>query len=159
MTGTLRSVVCYDHPGSLSAGGSTRFVVIVGNPQPLSRTLQAASAAADAVVAELGLYGYEVIDLSVLSRRLLLPEPSAAVEDAADAAAGADLLLVASPTFKVRTRGCSRYFSTGCRTGTWPGAEPGKMWCAHGLAGSARRSSRPWRTAKQWVLERFLVAS
>jgi len=88
-----------------------RFVVIVGNPKPSSRTLQAASAAADAVVAELGLSdGYQVIDLSVLSRRLLLPEPSAAVEDAADAAAGADLLLVASPTFKGTYSGLLKVF-------------------------------------------------
>jgi len=88
-----------------------RFVVIVGNPKPCSRTLRAASAAADAVVAELGLSdGYQMIDLSGLSRRLLLPEPSAAVEDAADATAGADLLLVASPTFKGTYSGLLKVF-------------------------------------------------
>ena len=78
-----------------------RFVVIVGNPKPCSRTLKVAEAAADAVASALDLTsGYELVDLSSLSRRLLLPEPSAAVEDAADLVRGADLLLVASPTFK-----------------------------------------------------------
>ena len=88
-----------------------RFAVIVGNPKPCSRTLQVAGAAADAVVATLALTdGYEVIDLAGLSRRLLLPEPSAAVEDAAELAGGADLLLIASPTFKGTYSGLLKVF-------------------------------------------------
>jgi FMN reductase len=88
-----------------------RFVVIVGNPKPFSRTLKVASAAADAVASALGLApGYEIVDLSVLSRRLLLPEPSAAVEDAADLVLKADLLLVASPTFKGTYTGLLKVF-------------------------------------------------
>lgn len=88
-----------------------RFVVIVGNPKPCSRTLTVAVAAADAVAAALKLTaGYEVIDLSSLSRRLLLPEPSAAVEDAADLVQRADLLLVASPTFKGTYTGLLKVF-------------------------------------------------
>lgn len=88
-----------------------RFVVVVGNPKPCSRTLRVAGAAADAVAAALGLTaGYQVVDLSVLSRRLLLPEPSAAVEDAADLVSGADLLLVASPTFKGTYTGLLKVF-------------------------------------------------
>jgi FMN reductase len=88
-----------------------RFVVIVGNPKPCSRTLTVAAAAADAVASALGLAaGYEVVDLSSLSRRLLLPEPSAAVEDAADLVRSADLLLVASPTFKGTYTGLLKVF-------------------------------------------------
>ncbi|HEX9030579.1 MAG TPA: NAD(P)H-dependent oxidoreductase [Streptosporangiaceae bacterium] len=88
-----------------------RFCVVVGNPKPCSRTLRVASAAADAVAAALDLTGgYEVVDLSVLSRRLLLPEPSAAVEYAAELVCGADLLLVASPTFKGTYTGLLKVF-------------------------------------------------
>ncbi len=88
-----------------------RFVVIVGNPKPCSRTLTVASAAGQAVADTLRLAaGYQLIDLSALARRLLLPEPSAAVEDAADLVLGADLLLVASPTFKGTYTGLLKVF-------------------------------------------------
>jgi FMN reductase len=103
-------------PGSRSAlelerVGVGSFVVVVGNPKAFSRTLKVARAAAEAVAAVLGLApGYEVVDLSVLSRRLLLPEPSAAVEDAAELVRNADLLLVASPTFKGTYTGLLKVF-------------------------------------------------
>jgi FMN reductase len=88
-----------------------RFTVIVGNPRPASRTLAVATAAADAITRSIGLSpGYELVDLSALSRRLLLPEPSAAVEDAVAAVLGADLLLVASPTFKATYTGLLKVF-------------------------------------------------
>lgn len=87
-----------------------RFAVLVGNPKPCSRTLGVATVAADAVVSQLGLAGYDLIDLSALSRRLLLPEPSAAVEDAVELALRADLLLVASPTFKGTYAGLLKVF-------------------------------------------------
>ncbi len=88
-----------------------RFAVVVGNPKPASRTLTVARAAADEVSRSLRLAGdYQLVDLSVLSRRLLQPEPSAAVEDAAAAVLGADLLLVASPTFKGTYTGLLKVF-------------------------------------------------
>ena len=87
-----------------------RFAVLVGNPKPCSRTLGVATVAADAVVSQLGLDGYDLIDLSALSRRLLLPEPSAAVEDAVELVLRADLLLVASPTFKGTYAGLFKVF-------------------------------------------------
>jgi FMN reductase len=75
-----------------------RFAVIVGDPQPASPAMAVATAAADALTRRIGLADrYEVIDLSTLSRRLLLPEPSAAIEDAISVTLGADLLLVVSP--------------------------------------------------------------
>jgi FMN reductase len=87
------------------------FVVVVGNPKPESRTLGVALAAAESLADSMGLpTGPEVIDLSVLARRLLLPEPCAAVEDAADQVLSADLLLVASPTFKGTYSGLLKVF-------------------------------------------------
>jgi FMN reductase len=88
-----------------------QFVTLVGNPKPSSRTLDVAGAAADAIAGVLGLdAGCSVVDLSVLARRLLLPEPSAAVEDAAELVRDADLLLVASPTFKGTYTGLLKVF-------------------------------------------------
>jgi FMN reductase len=88
-----------------------RFTVVVGNPKAGSRTLTAAIAAADAITRAVRAdEGYELVDLSVLARRLLLPEPSAAVEDAAELTLGADLLLVASPTFKGTYTGLLKVF-------------------------------------------------
>ncbi len=87
------------------------FVVVVGNPKPESRTLGVALAAAEALVDSLDLpAGPAVVDLSVLARRLLLPEPSAAVEDAADQVLSADLLLVASPAVKGTYSGLLKVF-------------------------------------------------
>ena len=87
------------------------FVVVVGNPKPGSRTLGVALAAAEALADSLGLpTGPGVVDLSVLARRLLLPEPSAAIEDATDQVLSADLLLVASPTFKGTYSGLLKVF-------------------------------------------------
>jgi FMN reductase len=88
-----------------------RFVALVGNPKPGSRTLTVATAAAEAIALAAGVdQGYEIIDLSVLSRRLLLPEPSMAVEDATELVSRADLLLVASPTFKGTYTGLLKVF-------------------------------------------------
>jgi FMN reductase len=88
-----------------------RFVIVVGNPRPQSRTLAVAAAAATAIIRAAGLADEpEIIDLSVLARHLLLPEPSAAVEDAIDQVTGADLLLVASPTFKGTYSGLLKVF-------------------------------------------------
>jgi FMN reductase len=88
-----------------------RFVTLVGNPRPGSRTLTVAAVAAEAIALALRLDAdYEIIDLSVLARRLLLPGPSVAVEDAAELVSGADLLLVASPTFKGTYSGLLKVF-------------------------------------------------
>lgn len=87
------------------------FTVLVGNPKPESRTLDVAIAAAAAITASTGLADeYDLVDLSVLARRLLLPEPSAAIEDAAAQVLDADLLLVVSPTFKGTYSGLLKVF-------------------------------------------------
>ena len=88
-----------------------RFAVIVGNPRPASRTLTVAAAAATAVTRAAGLPGQPLtIDLCVLARHLLLPEPSPAVEDALDQVTGADLLLVVSPTYHGTYTGLLKVF-------------------------------------------------
>jgi FMN reductase len=87
------------------------FAVVVGDPKPESRTLGVALAAAEALADSLSLpAGPAVVDLSVLARRLLLPEPSAAVEDAADQVLSADLLIVASPTVNGTYSGLLKVF-------------------------------------------------
>jgi len=87
------------------------FVVLVANPRPQSRTLQIARLAADAVGRAAALpAGHQVIDLSGLGRRLLLDEPSSAVEDALEQVRQADLLLVASPTYKGTYTGLLKVF-------------------------------------------------
>ena len=87
------------------------FTVLVGNPKPESRTLGVAAAAAEALAGRIGLRsGCELIDLSVLARRLLLDEACAAVEDAIAQVLGADLLLVVSPTFKGTYSGLLKVF-------------------------------------------------
>jgi FMN reductase len=87
------------------------LTVLVGNPKPESRTLGVAAAAATALCEHIGLAaGSQLVDLSVLARRLLLDEPSAAVEDAVEQVLGAHLLLVASPTFKGTYSGLLKVF-------------------------------------------------
>src|SRR5580704_19511356 len=87
------------------------FVVVVGNPKPASRTLNVAEAAAAAVTRAAALDGEpRTIDLVVLARHLLLPEPSPAVEEALDQVKEADLLLVASPTYKGTYTGLLKVF-------------------------------------------------
>src|SRR5580704_7418513 len=90
---------------------AVRCVVLAGNPRPESRTLAVAAAAAQSVIEAAGLINsYQVIDLCGLARRLLLPEPSPAVEDAIDQVTGADLVVVASPTFKGTYTGLLKVF-------------------------------------------------
>ncbi len=87
------------------------FVVLVANPRPQSRTLQIARLAAEAVSRTAARPGeHHVIDLSGLARRLLLDEPSPAVEDALEQVRQADLLLVASPTYKGTYTGLLKVF-------------------------------------------------
>jgi FMN reductase len=87
------------------------FVTVVGNPKPASRTLAVATAAAGAITRAAGLAGRpQTIDVCVLARHLLLPEPSPAVEEALDQVAGAELLLVASPTYKGTYTGLLKVF-------------------------------------------------
>ncbi|GII92540.1 NADPH-dependent FMN reductase [Sinosporangium siamense] len=87
------------------------LVTVVGNPKPASRTYGVAVAAGEALARDLG-YGTapEVVDLAALAPTLLAPSPAAAVEVAIDLVKGADVLLVASPTYKGTYTGLLKVF-------------------------------------------------
>ncbi|WP_067477586.1 NADPH-dependent FMN reductase [Actinomadura hibisca] len=88
-----------------------RFLVIIGNPRPGSRTAAAAHAAALAVAAAAGIDAApDVLDLSELGPALLQDGPPPAVADALARVADADLLLVASPTYKATYTGLLKVF-------------------------------------------------
>ncbi|HEY1915771.1 MAG TPA: NAD(P)H-dependent oxidoreductase [Streptosporangiaceae bacterium] len=99
-----------------------RFVTLIGNPKAESRTHRVAMEATRAVIAATGLQAagptrapaaevrHEVVDLSGLACRLLLPQASAAIEDAVESVIGADVLVVASPVFKGSYTGLLKVF-------------------------------------------------
>ncbi|SDH76196.1 FMN reductase [Sinosporangium album] len=87
------------------------IVTLVGNPKPASRTYAAAVAAADALSREIGYGGSrDVVDLAALAPTLLGPSPSPGVEVALDLVKGADVLIVASPTYKGTYTGLLKVF-------------------------------------------------
>ncbi|MEU6742572.1 NADPH-dependent FMN reductase [Streptosporangium sandarakinum] len=89
----------------------TSVVTLVGNPRGGSRTRIAAVAAAEAIGERIGHDGsHEVVDLSALGPQLLAPGPSAGVEVALELVTGADVLVVASPTYKGTYTGLLKAF-------------------------------------------------
>jgi FMN reductase len=92
------------------------LAVVVGNPRPASRTFTAAIEAARAVAKAAGAdvegagAELDVIDLSALAPGLLQPEPSAPIEDALALVTAADVILVASPTYKGTYTGLLKVF-------------------------------------------------
>jgi FMN reductase len=84
-----------------------RVVVLVGNPRPASRTHTVAAQAAQALVPDVTP---EIIDLTALAPVLLSPRASAAVEDAVERVTTADVLVVASPTYKGTYTGLLKVF-------------------------------------------------
>jgi FMN reductase len=88
-----------------------RFVTLIGNPKPESRTATVALAATRAVIAAAGVEAHhQTVDLSALACRLLLPQASAAIEDAVEGVLAADVLLVASPVYKGTYTGLLKVF-------------------------------------------------
>lgn len=88
-------------------------VIIVGNPKPNSRTLHAAQLLATAIT---GSTSHEIIDVVDLGGDLLgWEEPS--VQAAVQVAANAQLLIVASPTFKATYSGLLKLFLDQFATG------------------------------------------
>lgn len=82
---------------------------IVGNPRRESRTHSVARTLADAVSAVLGTTPGPEIDLAALGPRLFdQADPDA--NDAVEQTLGADLLIVASPTFKATYSGLLKLF-------------------------------------------------
>ncbi|RFS87403.1 NADPH-dependent oxidoreductase [Actinomadura spongiicola] len=89
---------------------STRIVTLVGNPRPNSRTRAVAIQAADTVGRRLGAVDHETLDLSALAVELGSPSPSAVVEVAVETVRGADVLVVATPTYKGTYTGLLKLF-------------------------------------------------
>ncbi|NAS27452.1 NADPH-dependent oxidoreductase [Herbidospora sp. NEAU-GS84] len=82
------------------------IVTLVGNPRGGSRTLTVAVAAAEAALGSTG----DVVDLAGLAPHLFAPQPVAAVEVALDLVKDADVLVVASPTYKGTYTGLLKAF-------------------------------------------------
>lgn len=93
-----------------AARGAVRVVALVGNPRPGSRTLGVAVRAARAVGGLVGAETAETVDLSGLAPDLLAAAPPPAVRDALDAVGAADVLVVASPTYKGAYTGLLKVF-------------------------------------------------
>lgn len=83
--------------------------VVVGNPKPQSRTLNAALALADALVPVTGDVERLVVDLGVLGPSLL-DWASTEVADLNAAVAASSLVIVASPTYKATYTGLLKVF-------------------------------------------------
>ena len=92
-------------PGT-AAGSALRTVVVVGNPKPASRTLHAAVTTAGLIAAtEVD----QVVDVATLGPGLLGWGDETVKQAVADVAS-ADLLVVASPTFKATYSGLLKLF-------------------------------------------------
>jgi FMN reductase len=88
-----------------------KFVVVVGNPRPASRTHAVAVEAAQVVAKHAEIDAEpEIIDLTAIAPLLLAAEPSKAVEIAVDQVTSSDVLLVASPTYKGTYTGLLKVF-------------------------------------------------
>ncbi|MGP3928964.1 NADPH-dependent FMN reductase [Nonomuraea sp. KM88] len=86
-------------------------VALVGNPRAGSRTLAVATEAAGTISRGLGGEGrHEVVDLSALGPHLLAPGSHAGVEVARELVTEAEVLVVASPTYKGTYTGLLKSF-------------------------------------------------
>ncbi|MFI6449926.1 NADPH-dependent FMN reductase [Streptosporangium amethystogenes] len=87
------------------------IVTVVGNPRPGSRTHGVAISAAEAVARRIGdEEAPEVVDLAVLAPLLFAPETAPEVKAALELVAGAEVLVVASPTYKATYTGLLKAF-------------------------------------------------
>ncbi|WP_242888520.1 NADPH-dependent FMN reductase [Actinomadura litoris] len=94
------------------------IVVLVGNPRPQSRTFQVALKAAAAIAERIGDGdAVEAVDLSALAPGLLGAVLAPEAQDALDRVASADVLLVASPTYKATYTGLLKVFLDRLRGG------------------------------------------
>ncbi|WP_119726773.1 NADPH-dependent FMN reductase [Thermomonospora amylolytica] len=77
------------------------IVTLAGNPRTASRTRHVAVEATRTLAERLGRSGPdEVVDLSGLAAQIYSPEPTGDLDDALKTTADADVLVVASPTYK-----------------------------------------------------------
>ncbi|MCO6008746.1 NAD(P)H-dependent oxidoreductase [Actinoallomurus purpureus] len=85
----------------------TRVVALVGNPRPASRTHAIAARAARAIAPGATP---ETVDLTEFADRLFSQDPSPLLDEAVSRVASADLLVVASPTYKGTYTGLLKAF-------------------------------------------------
>ncbi|MER6174763.1 NADPH-dependent FMN reductase [Streptosporangium sp. NPDC001681] len=87
------------------------IVTVVGNPRPGSRTHGVAISAAEAVARRIGdQEAPEVVDLAVLAPLLFAPETAPELKAALELLTSADVLVVASPTYKATYTGLLKAF-------------------------------------------------
>ncbi|GGO61033.1 NADPH-dependent FMN reductase [Nonomuraea cavernae] len=99
------------------------IVALVGNPRSGSRTLAVAVEAAETLGRRLGhAAAPDLIDLAALGPQLLAVLPAPAVEVALELVAGADLVVVASPTYKGTYTGLLKAFLDRLRPDALAGA-------------------------------------
>lgn len=85
------------------------IVVLVGNPQPASRTRLVAEEVARQLASVIGLEVEETIDLADVAGSLFR-FPDAVIDALLDRVAAADVLIVASPTYKATYTGLLKAF-------------------------------------------------
>jgi FMN reductase len=90
-------------------GGMSSIVVLVGNPQPSSRTRLVAEEVAELVAARSGAQVSETIDLADVAP-LLFRIPDDTIDDLRRRVTAADLVVVASPTYKATYTGLLKAF-------------------------------------------------
>jgi FMN reductase len=95
-------------------------VSVVGNPRPESRTHTIAHSLVDAISAELQAEPGPEIDLAALGAQILDPASPAAVS-AVEAVLDADVLVLASPTYKATYSGLLKAFLDRIGTGALAG--------------------------------------
>jgi FMN reductase len=97
-----------------------QIVTVVGNPRPESRTHALAATLADALAAVLPESKVSAVDLAVLGAQVLDPADDAAAA-AVTEVLGADILVVASPTYKATYSGLLKAFLDRLGTGSLAG--------------------------------------
>ncbi len=98
----------------------TRIVSIIGNPRPESRTHALARTLAAALAAEFSGPPAQEVDLALLGPRVLDYE-DAGVAAAVEQVLGADVLVIASPTYKATYSGLLKAFLDRLGTGSLAG--------------------------------------
>lgn len=97
-----------------------QIVTVVGNPRPESRTHSLARTLADELARVLPEPAVSGVDLAVLGPRVL-DQADAAASAAAEQVLGADVLVIASPTYKATYSGLLKAFLDRLATGSLAG--------------------------------------
>jgi FMN reductase len=98
----------------------TKIVTVIGNPRPESRTHRLARTLAGALAGEFGAPPADEIDLASLGPRVLDYE-NATVAAAIETVLAADVLVIASPTYKATYSGLLKAFLDRLGTGSLAG--------------------------------------